>query len=420
MSVVQPLIGLVDGNNFYCSVERIFDPSLRNVPMLVMSNNDGCAIARSNEAKALGVTMGQPIHQIPSHIRKQLHVRSANFALYGDISARIATILRDLFADVEVYSIDESFVSFKGIRAQDRRKVAAEARARILRWVGVPCCVGIGPTKTLAKMGNKIAKGTEQGVWNVRRTDLGKFPIGDVWGVGRKFAARLLAEGITTAADLVAADPRAIQDRYGVVLVRTQTELNGVRCAELQDAEPERQQIVVSRSFGSEIHSQNDLAQAVATFAQRAAEKLRARKLTAHGVWVFLHTNPFGNAQQYHPSRTVRLVMPTSDSRTILEAAQAATAAMYRPNIAWKKAGVGLVDLSAEHVQQADLFAQVRNPKSERLMAVLDQANQKFGRGSMSFASSSTAPDTTAAWAMRQEHLSRSFTTRWDEILTAR
>lgn len=152
MSTSPSPFGLVDGNNFYCSVERIFDPSLRNVPMLVMSNNDGCAIARSNEAKALGVTMGQPIHQIPSRIRKQLHVRSANFALYGDISARIATILRDLFADVEVYSIDESFVSFKGIRAQDRRKVAAEARARILRWVGVRCCVGIGPTKTLAKM----------------------------------------------------------------------------------------------------------------------------------------------------------------------------------------------------------------------------------------------------------------------------
>ncbi|HDS1536670.1 TPA: Y-family DNA polymerase [Stenotrophomonas maltophilia] len=419
MSVSQPLIGLVDGNNFYCSVERIFDPTLRGVPVVVMSNNDGCAIARSNEAKALGIGMGQPIHQIPSHIRKQLHVRSANFALYGDISARIALILRDLFPDVEVYSIDESFVSFDGIRARDRRKVAMEARARILKWVGVPCCVGIGPTKTLAKMGNKIAKGTEQGVWNVRRPDLGNFPIGDVWGVGRKFAARLMAEGISTAAHLVSADPRGIQDRYGVVLVRTQTELNGVRCAELQEEEPERQQIMVSRSFGSEIHRHDDLAQAVATFAQRAAEKLRARHLKAHGVWVFFHTNPFGNTPQYHPSRTVRLVAPTSDTRTILEAVQAATAAMYRPNVAWKKAGVGLVDLSAEHIQQADLFAPARNPKNEALMKVLDAANHKFGRGSVSFASSSAAPDSTPAWAMRQEHLSRSFTTRWSEILVA-
>ncbi|WP_204301822.1 Y-family DNA polymerase [Stenotrophomonas maltophilia] len=420
MSVAQPLIGLVDGNNFYCSVERIFDPKLRGVPVVVMSNNDGCAIARSNEAKALGIGMGQPIHQIPSHIRKQLHVRSANFALYGDISARIATILRDLFPDVEVYSIDESFVSFDGIRAQDRRKIAMEARARILKWVGVPCCVGIGPTKTLAKMGNKIAKGTEQGVWNVRRPDLGNFPIGDVWGVGRKFAARLMAEGITTAAHLVSADPRGIQDRYGVVLVRTQTELNGVRCAELQEEEPERQQIMVSRSFGSEIHTHDDLAQAVATFAQRAAEKLRARHLTAHGVWVFFHTNPFGNSPQYHPSRTVRLVAPTADTRTILEAAQTATAAMYRPHVGWKKAGVGLVDLSAEQIQQTDLFAPVRNPKSEALMKALDAANHKFGRGSVSFASSSAGPGGAPKWAMRQEHLSRSFTTRWNEILTAR
>lgn len=414
------MLGLVDGNNFYDSCERIFDLRLRNVPVVVMSNNDGCAIARSNEAKALGIGMGQHIHQIPSHIRKQLHVRSANFALYGDISARIAMILRDLFPGVEVYSIDETFVSFDGIRAQDRRKVAMEARARILKWVGVPCCVGIGPTKTLAKMGNKIAKGTEQGVWNVRRPDLGNFPIGDVWGVGRKFAARLMAEGITTAAHLVSADPRGIQDRYGVVLVRTQTELNGVRCAELQEEESERQQIMVSRSFGSEIHSYDDLAQAVATFAQRAAEKLRARRLTAHAVWVFFHTNPFGNIPQYHPSRTVRLVAPTSDTRTILEAAQAATAAMCRPNVAWKKAGVGLVDLSAEHIQQADLFAPVRNPKSEALMKVLDAANHKFGRGSVSFASSSTAPDRRRAWAMRQEHLSPSFTTQWDGILRVR
>lgn len=420
MSVAQSLIGLVDGNNFYCSVERVFDPKLRGVLVVVMSNNDGCAIARSEEAKALGVTMGQPIHQIPSHIRRQIAFRSPNFALYGDISGRIATILTDLFPQVEVYSIDESFVSFEGIRAQERRAVAIEARARILQWVGVPCCVGIGPTKTLAKMANKIAKRTPHGVWNVRRKDLGGFPIGDVWGVGRKFAARLMAEGIHTAVDLISADPRGIQERYGVVLVRTRTELDGQRCSELQEEEPQRQQIVVSRSFGTEIESHEDLAQAVATFAQRATEKLRARQLKAHGVWVFLHTNPFGATRQYHPSKAFRLLTPTSDSREILSVVQALTKAMYRPNFRWKKAGVGLLDLTDQTVHQGDLFAQVSNPKANALMQVMDKANMKFGRGSIGFGSAAVAPNSTAKWAMRQEHLSRSFTTRWDEILTAR
>ncbi|MGE6654590.1 Y-family DNA polymerase, partial [Stenotrophomonas sp. NPDC077426] len=218
------MLGLVDGNNFYASCERIFNPSLRGRPVVILSNNDGCAIARSQEAKDLGVGMGQPIHQVPSDVRRQLKVLSANFGLYGDLSGRVVSILRDLFPHVEVYSIDESFVSFDGIPAGEHQRIAGEARARILQWTGIPCCVGIGPTKTLAKLGNKAAKKTVNGVMTALPGSalLDRFPVEDVWGVGRKLTAQLGIEGVLTAADLVHADSDTLRARYGVTLARTQ------------------------------------------------------------------------------------------------------------------------------------------------------------------------------------------------------
>ena len=251
------MLGLVDGNNFYASCERVFDPRLEGKPVVVLSNNDGCAIARSAECKALGVTMGQPIHEVPSHIRRQLVIRSANFGLYGDLSGRVISVLRDLFPSVEVYSIDESFVSFDGVPTHERLALAREARRRIRQWTGIPVCVGIGSTKTRAKASNKLAKKTDGGV--VELTDplrqLERYPVEDVWGVGRRFAQRLGAEGILTAADLMRADAETLRARYGVVLARTQQELLGVPCSALEEVEPDRQQIVVSRSFGREVVS---------------------------------------------------------------------------------------------------------------------------------------------------------------------
>lgn len=413
------MFGLVDGNNFYASCERVFDPSLLGQPVIVLSNNDGCAIARSNEAKALGVKMGQPIHEVPSPVRRQLKVRSANFALYGDLSGRVVSILRDLFPAVEVYSIDESFVSFDGIPAHERVRVATEARARIRQWTGIPCCVGIGSTKTLAKLGNKRAKSTAVGVEEVgSAAQLADFPVEDVWGVGRKWAARLGAEGILTAGGLAQADPDTLRARYGVALARTQRELQGTACAQLEEAEPDRQQIVVSRSFGREVVDFDDVSQAVATFAIRACEKLRARSLRASGVWVWLNTNPFKpGAKQYHPSRAIPLIAPSSDTREVLAVAQALVRLMYRKGYAYKKAGVGLLDLTHGDTHQADLFAGV-DPRSEKLMAVLDQANRRFGRGTMRFASAHRR--TQAAWRMRQEHLSPAYTTKWSDLLRVR
>lgn len=411
------MLGLVDGNNFYASCERVFNPALRDRPVVVLSNNDGCAIARSNEAKALGVKMGQPIHEVPAEIRRQLKVLSANFGLYGDLSGRVVAILRDLFPRVEVYSIDESFVSFEGIPEKEWVAVAKEARARILKWTGIPCCVGIGVTKTLSKLGNKLAKSTAHGVMQASPSsaEVMSFPVEDVWGVGRRWAAKLGAEGILTVGDLVGASPDTLRARYGVVLSRTQRELQGIACADLEDVEADRKQIVVSRSFGKEVLDLDAVSQAVATFATRACEKLRGRSLQAGGVWVFMHTNPFKDgAKQYHPSRAFRLITPSSDTREVLAVAQALVRATFRKGYAYKKAGVGLLDLVHGNTHQADLFAGV-DPRSARLMEVLDQANARFGRGAMRFASSHRVKP--GAWRMRQENLSPAYTSRWDQLL---
>ncbi len=408
------MLGLVDGNNFYASCERVFDPRLRGRPVIVLSNNDGCAIARSNEAKALGITMGQPLHEIPKDVRKQCIVRSANFALYGDMSGRVATILRDLFPRVEVYSIDESFVSFDGI--PNIEDAALEARRRILQWTGIPCCVGIGSTKTLAKAGNKLAKSSASGVVLATRDKLARLDVGDVWGVGRKFCRRLGEEGILSALDLANAPVDHIRSRYGVVLGRTVTELNERPCDDLQEVEPQRQQLIVSRSFGREVQRKEDIAEALATFATRACEKLRQRALKANGVWVFMHTNPFKpNAPQYSPSCAVRLPTPTSDTRQVLEVVQSVLKSMYREGYAYKKGGIGLLDLVDSDVVQGDLFAPQDHVRSNRTMDVMDTINRKFGRGTMGLGA--TGWRAKPQWGMRQENLSPAYTTKWSGLM---
>jgi DNA polymerase V len=416
------MFGLVDGNNFYASVERAFDPRLIGKPIVVLSNNDGCAIARSSEAKALGVKMGQPIHEIAPEIRRQVIVRSANFGLYGEISGRIVQILRDLFPKVEVYSIDESFVTFDGI--SDRQAAAKEARARILQWSGIPCCVGIGPTKTLAKAANKLAKKTSHGVIDLadpafRAQQLASYGVEDLWGVGRKWAAKLGAQGILTAQNLIEADPETLRARFGVTLARTQRELQGIVCSDIIETEPDRHQIVCSRSFGREIVELDDVSQAVATFAIRACERLRDRNLQASGVWVWLNTNPFKEgAKQYHPSKAFNLIGPSSDTREILMVAQALTRAMYRKGYRYKKAGVGLLDLTHGDIHQADLFSGV-DPRSAKLMETMDKVNARFGRGSMGLASAAWRGK-KPEWSMRQENLSPAYTQKWSDVLRVR
>lgn len=415
------MFALVDGNNFYVSCERIFQPALRGKPVVVLSNNDGCAIARSAEAKALGVKMGHPAHELKDLVRRHgLQMRSANFGLYGDISARVASVLRDAAPRVEVYSIDESFLDLTGIRM--REHFARDLRTRVHRWTGIPNCIGIGPTKTLAKLANKLAKSgagvVDLGDPDARQSALADFPVSDLWGVGRKLAPQLAARGIHTAAQLRDAPTDDILAAFGVTLTRTQRELQGHPCMGIEEVEPDRQQIVVSRSFGSRVSDPQALHEALATFAARSCEKLRSRGLVASGVQVFLNSDPFRpELPQHHPSRAVSLSAATADTTIILRCVRQLFEGMARAGIAYKKAGVALLDLARPEALQQDLFtpATVGN---DRLMSTLDAINKKFGRGTAGLGASGwhAKPE----WRMRQTMLSPNYTTSIHDLPRAR
>jgi DNA polymerase V len=410
------VFALVDGNNFYASCEQVFDPALRGRPLIVLSNNDGCAIARSAEAKALGIKMGQPIHLVPAEIRKQLVVRSANFALYGDMSSRVVSILRDAAPRVEVYSIDESFLDVAGIR--DRIGFARGVRDRVRRWTGIPNCIGIGPTKTLAKLANKVAKKGE-GVVDVtapaaRAAALEHFSVADLWGIGAKWSAKLATRGVMTAAHLRDAAPDEILGTFGVTMARTQRELQGHPCIELEEVEPDRKQIVVSRSFGSRVDEHEAVAQALATFAVRACEKLRRRGLVASGINIFVNSDAFRpELPQHHPSRTTTLPTSTSDSRVVLAVISRMFRGMLKKGIGYRKAGVMLLDLGRPEDLQGDLFAPatIGNPK---LMATLDRINERFGRNAAGLGATGWRQD--PAWGMRQQSRSPRYTTAMHEL----
>ena len=397
MSDTPPRFGLIDGNTFYVSCERVFDPSLRGVPTVVLGNGDGCCIALSPEAKALGLKIGTPIFQVPDAIRKQVQVRSANFALYGDISARIVSILTNLFPRVEVYSIDENFVDVEGLK--NPQATCLEARERIHQWVGIPSCCGLGSTRTLAKAGNKIAKDRSKravnagalAVFHATPGNINQLAVDDVWGVGRKYAARLAQEDVQTAADLAALPAETVRARYGVVLARTHQELRGIPCGDLELEEPDREQIIVSRTFGSDVANPLD---ALATFATVACEKMRTRGLAAGALWVWLDGNPF-KGDPFHASRAVPLPFPTRDTGEVLQAVRFLAKSMMKPGQRFKRGGVGLTDLVRSEQRQADLFYGP-DVKRERGMEVMDKINAKYGRGTMGVGTTGCAISLTA------------------------
>jgi DNA polymerase V len=429
MSETRPRFGLIDGNTFYASCERVFDPSLRGQPTVVLGNGDGCCIALSPEAKALGLKIGTPIFQVPDAIRKQVQVRSANFALYGDLSARIVRILTDMFPRVEVYSIDENFVDVEGIK--DPVATCLEARQRILQWVGIPCCVGLGATRTLAKAGNKLAKTQSKravnagclAVFHATPENIDQLAVEDVWGVGRRYTERLATEGVATAADLAALPADAVRARYGVTLARTQQELRGIPCGDLELEEPDRKQIVVSRMFGRDVA---DPFEALATFATVACEKMRGRDLAAGALWVWLDGNPHkGNG--FHVSRAVPLPFPTRDTGEVLRAVRFLAKAMMRKGQQFKRGGVGLTDLVRSEQRHPDLFFGP-DERKERGMDVLDRINAKFGRGTVGVGTTGwrvggARPGEPrhggkdAQWRPILKALSPAYTTRWDQLL---
>lgn len=426
------MYALVDGNNFYVSCERAFMPSLRERPVVVLSNNDGCAIARSNEAKAMGIKMGAPWFQIRHLEEEGLVALSANFALYGDLSDRMMSLIAGLGHRQEIYSIDESFVDLSGIRG-DLVKRSRAVRERILQWTGIPTCIGIGQTKTLAKLANHVAKTAERKpgsypahlarVCNLAVLDqpeleeiLAATPVGEVWGIGPRIGRQLQEAGIQNVLQLIRLDLATVRRRWSVVLERTVRELQGTACIELEDAPEPKQEIACTRSFGRPVMAKEDLREAITEFASRAAEKLRRQDSHAARVLAFIRTSPFRPDAQYSRSIVVPLRRPSADTALIVQAALMGLDAVYRPGFKFAKAGVMLLELQAAGVGQCELElgAECQADRS-RLMVVLDGVNRRYGRGALMMASAGLAGD-GRRWAMRQERRSPQYTTRWQDL----
>ena len=425
------MLALIDGNNFYVSCERVFQPWLQGRPVVVLSNNDGCAIARSDEAKALGIKMGAPYFQLRELERDAgLIALSANFALYGDMSDRMMNLAAGLGHKQEVYSIDESFVDLSGIRGDLVRR-ARTIRKRIHQWIGIPTCIGIGPTKTLAKLANAIAKSAERkpGSYPAQHAQichlgactpqelqalLAATEVGEVWGVGRKIGEQLRENGIHTALDLQRMSPSAAKAGWSIVLEKTVRELNGTPCIELEDEPPAKQQIACTRSFGHPVTELNELQEAITEFACRAAEKLRQQGSHTACIMAFIRTSPFRQQDaQYSRSASIPLPSPTSDSAHITQAANAIVKRLYQSGYKYAKAGVMLMDLQPATREQLTLDLDETLPENKtRLMQAMDQLNQRYGRGTLQLASAG-APKAIKLWAMRQERMSSGFTTDW-------
>jgi len=412
---------LVDCNNFYASCERVFDPRLEGRPIVVLSNNDGCVIARSNEAKALGIDMGTPYHHCRDRLRRHgVHVFSSNYQLYGDMSRRVMDTLRTLAPDVEVYSIDEAFLGLDRVAFAAPAELAIALRARVRQWTGIPVSIGIGPTKTLAKLANRHAKKhVEAGVFDVagladRNAWLDRFDVEDVWGISKAWGERLRALGIRSAGQLARADPRLVRVHLSVVAERIARELAGIPCHGLAEVTPPRKTILASRSFGRPVTCKTELGQAVANFAARACRKLRAQGSRAAAVQVFLTTNRFrAEEPQYANAMTVGLGVPSSDTRIITAHALAALARLYRPGFRYQKAGIMLLDIVPAESRQGHLFLPTDQTVSDRLMATVDRLNARMGADTVFLAAEGVAK----GWSMRAEHRSPRYTTQWTELL---
>ena len=417
----MPVFALVDCNNFYASCEKLFRPDLKDTPVVVLSNNDGCVVARSREAKLLGIKMGVPVFQIKAEMQRHgILAFSSNYAL-TDLSSRVMRTLEEMAPRVEVYSIDEAFLDLTGIESViSLVEFGQQVRERIGHWIGITVCVGIAPTKTLAKLANHAAKKypATQGVVDLTNPDrqrrlLALVPVDDVWGVGRRLSKRLNALGITTALDLANASPRAIRDQFSVVLERTVRELNGESCIELEEIPPTKKQIVCSRSFGEKVTHFELLREAVCEYATRATEKLRKEQQQAKVMTVFIRTSPFkDNEPQYSNSASGELLIPSCDTRDFIELANHLLKRIWKDGFRYAKAGVMLSDFYDPGMFQPGLFDDISTrSNSQQLMSVLDTINQS-GAGKVFFAGQGTKKD----WSMKREHLSPAYTTRWDQL----
>ncbi len=416
----MPLFALVDCNNFYASCERVFNPRLAGKPVIVLSNNDGCVVARSNEAKALGIAMGVPEFQIRPLIHAhKIQVFSSNYTLYGDMSQRVMETLQQFSPEVEVYSIDEAFLSLSGFESRNLTEYGRTIRATVKQWTGIPVSVGIAETKTLAKIAGHLAKRSPDAAgvcdltaYQERDGLLANIPVTEVWGIGPSYAKRLMQHGITSALALRQADDQWIRKQMGVVGLRTVHELRGISCLPLEQCPPTKQGITCSRSFGKPVTTLAEMREAVAAYTARAAEKLRGEQLAASTLTVFLTTNPFTDEPQYSNSLTCRLPVATDATLELLRTALHGLETLYRDGYRYKKAGVMLLELVPVSQVQANLFDQADRDRATRLMRAVDRLNAHDGTDTVRFG----AVGLTQRWRARFTNRSQAYTTNWQEL----
>ena len=419
-SSLKKSIALVDCNNFYASCERIFNPKLIGKPIVVLSNNDGCIITRSSEAKKLGIKMGEPFFKVRKIIEKnKVKVFSSNYSLYGDISQRVMEILSHFVKEIEIYSIDEAFLNLNGLENYEIDKYCRHIRSKIKQWVGIPVSIGVGSTKTLSKIANNLAKKNNiyAGVcilknWFEIKEALKLSPIGDVWGIGRKNSAFLKQYKINTAYDFIKVDKGWIRKNMGIIGEKTYLELLGVSCLSLEIIPSDKKSCCVSRSFSNPIEKIQDLEESISFYASRVSEKIREEDLVADSMSVFVLTNHFNRREkQYSNSIKLQLPFPTNDSIKIIKKALEGIRKIYRSDYRYKKAGIILHGLSKHSVTKGLL--DYDREVSDRMMQTIDAINDRYGSSTLKIASEGIEK----IWKMRRENVSQSYTTRFDELV---
>lgn len=413
------MFALIDCNNFYASCERLFRPDLRGKPIIVLSSNDGCIIARSDEAKLLGIKMGVPFYQVKGLCNyHKVNVFSSNFSLYGDMSRRVMSTLRDAWPSLEIYSIDEAFLDLSTLPAEDVDDFCIQLQKKIGRNTGIPVSIGVGSTKTLAKLASHVAKKElKTPVFNISKQLfwLAKVSVNDVWGIGRQWSKKLLAQGVYTAYELSAMSLHELKCRYNVNLYSTALELKGISCSSLQGYEP-RKTIISSKSFGTMQTDYESLAQALSSHCTRAWEKLREQDLVAHYLSVFIKTNRFrSDLPQYQQSIGFKLVRPSDDLRYLIQSAKFCLRTIFREGYHYQKVGIYLGELSEKKQVQFDLFDYVSEKQTEhteQLMSLLDKVNKKYGSHTLHLA----AEGFNSPWSTRMEKRSPCYTTQWSDL----
>jgi len=415
-------VAIVDCNNFYASCERVFNPKLNGKPIVVLSNNDGMIIARSNEAKALGIPMGEPLFKIEAIVKKHgVFVFSSNYTLYGDMSHRVMTTLEQFSPDVEIYSIDEAFISLEGLENKDLTKYCRKIRDTVKKWTGMPVSIGIANTKTLAKMANKFSKKEAElkGVLNIYNAEpevingyLEKTDVSDIWGVGRQYMKLLYTHGIYTALDLTKTNDMWIKKKMTVMGLRTTFELRGIPCINYDFAPPAKKAIISSRSFGKLVTDKEQLKESIAYFTSIASEKMRRQKSAASMLTVFLRTNPFKNEPQYHNGVVVNLPVPTDSTPEMITFAMKGVDQIYRPGFRYYKVGVMLAGFSPKNSSQISIFDTEQRIKLAKVTELVDNINNLHGNGTIIYARQGVKRE----WKTRADKKSPRYTTNWEEL----